>query len=73
MHNLLIAGFGGLIAWLGFKLVLLNAALTSPALEMSLGWLYASTVVGGILLALYAMDLVGRPDAPEHSFADVRE
>jgi TRAP-type C4-dicarboxylate transport system permease small subunit len=73
VHNLLIAGFGGLVAWLGFKLVLLNITLTSPALELSLGWLYASTVVGGILMALYALDLARKPAGPEHSFADVRE
>jgi TRAP-type C4-dicarboxylate transport system permease small subunit len=73
VHNLLIASFGGLVAWLGFKLVLLNMGLTSPALELSLGWLYASTVVGGILMALYALDLARKPAGPEHSFADVRE
>src|ERR1700710_2358758 len=38
LHNLIIAGFGGLIAWLGFKLVMLNITLTTPALELSLGW-----------------------------------
>jgi TRAP-type C4-dicarboxylate transport system permease small subunit len=73
LHNLIIAAFGGLVAWLGIKLVLLNMSLTSPALELSLGWLYASTVVGGILMALYALDLARRPAGPEHSFADVRE
>jgi TRAP-type C4-dicarboxylate transport system permease small subunit len=72
-HNLLIAGFGGLIAWFGYKLVLLNITLTSPALEMSLGWLYASTVVGGILIALFALDAARKPAGPEHTFADVRE
>ena len=72
-HNLIIAAFGGLVAWLGVKLVMLNHMLTSPALELSLGWLYASTVVGGILMALYALDAARRPAGPEHSFADVRE
>ena len=72
-HNVLIALFGGLVAWLGFKLVLLNAMLTSPALELSLGWLYGSTVAGGILIVLYALDLARKPAGPEHSFADVRE
>ena len=72
-HNLLIAGFGGLVAWLGYKLVLLNHTLTSPALELSLGWLYASTVVGGILIVLYALDAARDPGAPDHTFVDVRE
>jgi len=73
IHNLIIAGFGGLVAWFGIKLVKLNNGLTSPALEISLGWLYASITVGGILMALYALDRARRPDEPEHSFADVRE
>ncbi|HBK07248.1 MAG TPA: hypothetical protein DDZ81_15580 [Acetobacteraceae bacterium] len=72
-HNLIIAAFGGLIAWIGIKLVLLNMMLSSPALEMSLGWLYACTVVGGILMALYALDNARKTGGPEHSFADVRE
>jgi TRAP-type C4-dicarboxylate transport system permease small subunit len=72
-HNIIIAAFGGLIAWLGFKLVLLNITLTSPALEISLGWLYGATVAGGILMALYALDAARRPEGPEHTFADVRE
>lgn len=73
VHNLIIAAFGGLVAWMGFKLVLLNAPLTSPALELSLGWLYASTLVGGILIVLFALDLARKPAGPEHSFADVLE
>lgn len=73
VHHLLIAAFGLLIAWFGVKLVLLNSMLTSPALEMSLGWLYASIVVGGLLIAIYALDAARRPAGPEHSFADVRE
>ena len=73
LHNLLIAGFGGLIAWFGYKLVLLNISLTSPALEMSLGWLYATTVAGGILMALFALDAARKPAGPGHTFADVRE
>ena len=47
--------------------------LTSPALEISLGWLYGSTVVGGVLMALYALDAARHPAGPEHTFADVRE
>ena len=72
-HHLLIAGFGGLVAWLGYKLVLVNMSLTSPALEISLGWIYASATVGGILMALYALDAARHPSGPDHTFADVRE
>jgi TRAP-type C4-dicarboxylate transport system permease small subunit len=73
VHNLIIAAFGGLVAWTGVGLVKLNMMLTSPALEINLGWLYGSLTVGGILIALYALDLARRPRQPEHSFADVRE
>jgi TRAP-type C4-dicarboxylate transport system permease small subunit len=73
VHNLLIAGFAGVLAWVGVGLVRLNMALTSPALEISLGWIYASLVVGGALMALYALDLARHPEGPDHTFADVRE
>ncbi len=72
-HHLLIAAFALLITWLGWKLMLLNITLTSPALEISLGWLYASIVVGGLLMALYALDAARNPAGPDHTFADVRE
>src|SRR3978361_2164464 len=68
-HHLLIAAFALLIAWLGYKLVLLNITLTSPALEISLGWLYASIVVGGLLMALYALNAARDPHGPHHTFA----
>jgi TRAP-type C4-dicarboxylate transport system permease small subunit len=72
-NNLLIAAFGGLVAWVGLKLAILNAMLTSPALEFSLAWLYASSVVGGILITLYALDAARRPAGPDHQITDVRE
>ncbi len=72
-HNLIIAGFGGLMAWFGYELVQLNIGLTSPALEISLGWLYGALTAGGILMALYALDAARRPAGPDHTFADVRE
>lgn len=70
-NSLLIAAFGGLVAWLGWKLVLLNRGLASPALEISLGWLYASAVVGGVLILAYAIGTLA--SRSEHTFADVRE
>jgi TRAP-type C4-dicarboxylate transport system permease small subunit len=73
VNNLVIAAFGGLIAWLGMKLSILNAMLTSPALEFSLAWLYASTVVGGILMALYALNAARNPAGPDHQITDVLE
>ncbi len=53
--HLLIAGFGGLAAFYGWKVSLLNAVLVSPALEINLGVLYFSTVIGGGLIAVYGL------------------
>ena len=69
----LIAFFGGLIAWQGWNLVRLNSTLTSPALEISLGWLYGATVVGGTLIVLYALAAAAGPVALGHRLEDVRE
>jgi TRAP-type C4-dicarboxylate transport system permease small subunit len=57
INALLIAFFGALAAWFGWKLSLLNTQLESPALSINLAWLYASSVVGGILIALYGLAL----------------
>jgi TRAP-type C4-dicarboxylate transport system permease small subunit len=54
-NHALIVGVGVLVAWYGLKLCLLNRTLTTPGLEISLAWLYASAVVGGILIALYGL------------------
>lgn len=72
-NNLLIAAFGGLVAWIGVKLAILNEMLTSPALEFSLAWLYSAATVGGILMALYALRAAGNPAGPDHDIMDVRE
>ena len=72
-NHLVIAAFGGLMAWICYKLALLNASLTSPALELSLGLFYVSATVGGILMMFYALNVARQPGAPEHSFGDVRE
>ena len=72
-NNLLIAAFGGLVAWVGVKLAILNAMLTSPALEFSLAWLYSAATVGGILMALYALRAAANPAGPDHDIMDVRE
>ncbi len=53
-NQLVIAGFGGLVAWICFKLTILNSSLSSPALEISLGLFYVSATVGGILMVFHA-------------------
>src|SRR5438067_5834044 len=60
-NHALIAGFGLLAAWYGVKLCLLNRTLSTPGLEINLAWLYASSVVGGILVAVYGFAMMLTP------------
>jgi TRAP-type C4-dicarboxylate transport system permease small subunit len=55
VNHLLIAGFGLLTAVYGWKISVLNSMLVSPGLEINLGLLYFSTVVGGGLIAFYGL------------------
>jgi TRAP-type C4-dicarboxylate transport system permease small subunit len=66
IHHVLIAIIGGLAAWYGMKLCLLNRTLATPGLEINLAVLYASAVVGGILLAIYAVSMIVAPPPREH-------
>ena len=66
-NHALIAGVGLLVAWYGWKLCLLNSALRTPGLEISLAWLYASAVVGGILIAVYALAMMISPPTLQDS------
>ena len=66
--HLLIAGFGGLAAWYGLKLAIVNSLLTSPALEINLAWLYAAPAVGGALIVLYGLAAVFEPPPPLDAF-----
>ena len=64
-NHALIVGVGLLLAWYGWKLCVLNRALTTPGLEISLAWLYASAAVGGILIAIYGLAVMISP-SPQH-------
>jgi TRAP-type C4-dicarboxylate transport system permease small subunit len=66
-NHALITGVGLLVAWYGWKLCLLNSALRTPGLEISLAWLYASAVVGGILIAVYALAMMISPPTLQDS------
>ena len=57
VNALLIAAFGGLAAWQGWGLTMLNTQLESPALELNLAWLYGSAVIGGVLIAFCGLRL----------------
>jgi TRAP-type C4-dicarboxylate transport system permease small subunit len=68
-NHALIAGVGLLVAWYGLKLCLLNRTLTTPGLQINLAWLYASAVVGGLLIAIYGLAAMISPlsqDNPGH-------
>jgi TRAP-type C4-dicarboxylate transport system permease small subunit len=65
-NHLLIAAFGGLAAWYGTRLAITNSTLTSPALQINLGWVYAAVSVGGALILLYGLGLaLAGPDSAE--------
>jgi TRAP-type C4-dicarboxylate transport system permease small subunit len=55
VNHLLIAAFGAFAAFYGVKLCVTNWVLTSPGLGLNLAWLYASSVVGGSLIAVYGL------------------
>lgn len=60
-NHVLIVGVGCLAAWYGYQLCLLNRTLRTPGLEINLAWLYASAVVGGILIAVYGLAMLVSP------------
>jgi TRAP-type C4-dicarboxylate transport system permease small subunit len=53
-HALLLIGFGVLLAVYGWQVSELNSQSYSPALDLNLRWLYLSSVVGGVLIAIYS-------------------
>jgi TRAP-type C4-dicarboxylate transport system permease small subunit len=67
IHHLLIAGFGGLAAWYGIKLCLLNRTLATPGLEITLAVLDATALVGGLLLVVYAISMIVAPPPRDHA------
>lgn len=65
IHHLLIAGIGLLAAWYAVSLFKLNWPLLTPGLQVSLGWLYASAIAGGVLMAIYALSMIIAPPPPD--------
>jgi TRAP-type C4-dicarboxylate transport system permease small subunit len=61
VNHVLIAGFGLLAAWYAVNLCRLNWTLATPGLQISLAFLYASAVVGGVLIAVYAISMIFAP------------
>jgi len=60
-NHALIAGIGALTAWYGYQLCVLNFTTRTPGLELNLAWLYASAVVGGMLIVIYAVSMIVAP------------
>ena len=61
IHYVLIAILGAISAWYGVRLCILNYTLVTPGLELNLALLYASVVVGGALLVVYAVSMIVAP------------
>ena len=53
-HYVVLTGFGILLAVYGWQVSELNSQSYSPALDLNLRWLYLSSVVGGVLMAIYS-------------------
>src|SRR3954452_24118395 len=69
VNHAIIIAFGLLTAWYGGRLVETNITLISPGLQISLAWLYASAMIGGLLIALYgfAMAIIDYRDIGHES------
>jgi TRAP-type C4-dicarboxylate transport system permease small subunit len=65
IHFVLVAAVGLLVAWFGVRLCILNSTLATPGLEINLAVLYGAAVVGGLLLAVYAVSMIVAPTRPE--------
>jgi TRAP-type C4-dicarboxylate transport system permease small subunit len=57
VNHLVIAAFGALVTWYGTKVAITNSALTSPALQINLAWVYGAVGVGGALIFFYGLGL----------------
>ncbi|HEY6979652.1 TRAP transporter small permease [Reyranella sp.] len=64
VHFVLVTALGLLIAWFGVRLCILNSTLTTPGLQINLAVLYGAAVVGGLLLAVYAVSMIVAPTRP---------
>jgi TRAP-type C4-dicarboxylate transport system permease small subunit len=54
-HYVMLTAFGALVAIFGWQVADLNSQSFSPALDLNLRWLYLSSVVGGVLIAVYSL------------------
>ena len=73
IHYALVAIVGAIACWYGVKLCLLNSTLATPGLQINLAVLYASCVVGGGLLAVYALSMIVAPPPVTDGGAPIAE
>ncbi len=52
---IVVAGFGAVLIWQGWKLVELGQFQQTPVMGLSKGYVYASMPVGGALMILFAL------------------
>jgi TRAP-type C4-dicarboxylate transport system permease small subunit len=64
VHYSLVAIMGGISAWYGVRLCVLNNTLVTPGLSIPLSVLYASCAIGGTLLVVYALSMIANPPPP---------
>ncbi len=50
-----IAAFGAVLVWQGWKLVELGQFQQTPVMGLSKGWVYAPVPIGGALMVLFAL------------------
>jgi TRAP-type C4-dicarboxylate transport system, small permease component len=61
IHYTLVAVIGAIACWYGVRLCILNQNSVTPGLSINLAVLYASAVVGGAMLVVYALSMVVNP------------
>ena len=69
-NHLIIAGFGGVLAWQGWIVIGLNRGLGTAALDIPLACLFSALVVGGILIALFALAMTTAEPGPSQHAVD---
>jgi len=52
---IVIAAFGAVLVWQGWKLVELGQFQQTPVMGLSKGWVYAPVPIGGALMVLFAL------------------
>jgi TRAP-type transport system small permease protein len=71
--RLVMLSFCGVLIYYGLKILPIVGQANTPTLEMSMGWLYASVPAGGMLMALYILELFIRSLCEEYRSVRLKE